>query len=61
MKQIYTRTVFNDCALEIGQTRIPANLVFLRINDFDVIIGMDWLSEYRVVLDGFNKVVRINL
>ena len=47
--------------LEIGQARTPANLVLLRIDDFDVILGMDWLARYRAILDCSNKVVWFNL
>lgn len=38
-----------------------ANLVLLRMNDLDIILGMDWLSKCRAVLDCFNKVVCFNL
>lgn len=60
-EHICTRTIFHDCLLEIGQARMPADLVLLRMDDFDVILGMDWLSKYRAILDCFNKVVRFNL
>ena len=40
---------------------MPADLVLLCMDDFDVILGMDWLARYRAILDCFNKVVRFNL
>lgn len=55
--QINTRTIYYDCILEIGGTRMPINLILQRIEDFDVILGVDWLSDYRVVMDCFNKMV----
>ena len=56
-EQICTRTIFYNCMIEIGQTRMPADLVLLRMDDFDAILGMDWLAMYRAVLDCFNKVI----
>ena len=60
-EHICTRTIFYDCVLEIGQTRMTTNLVLPRMDDFDVILGMDWLSKYRAVLDCFNIVFCFNL
>lgn len=57
-EQICTRTIYYDCVLEVGQTTVPVNLVLLCMNDFYVVLGMDWLSRYQAVLDCFNKMVR---
>ena len=40
---------------------MPADLILLCMDNFDVILGMDWLAGYRAILDCFNKVVRFNL
>ena len=37
------------------------DLVELKILEFDVILGIDWLSTHHVVLDCFNKVVTLNI
>ena len=37
------------------------DLVELEILEFDVILGMDWLSVHHVVLDCFNKVVTLSI
>lgn len=56
-EHICTITIFRNCMLEIGRTRIPADLVLLHMDGIDIIIGMDWLSKYMAVLGSFNKVV----
>eukprot|EP00268_Persea_americana_P054813 TRINITY_DN6322_c0_g1_i1.p1 TRINITY_DN6322_c0_g1~~TRINITY_DN6322_c0_g1_i1.p1 ORF type:complete len:1140 (-),score=111.45 TRINITY_DN6322_c0_g1_i1:645-4064(-) len=60
-EKICIRTIFYDCMLEIGQARMPADLVLLRMEDFDVILGMDWLARYQAILNCFNEVVWFNL
>lgn len=40
---------------------MPVDLILLPMNDFDIILGMDWLTKYRAVLDCFNKLVHFNL
>ena len=30
---------------------MPADLVVMEINDFDIILGMDWLSEHYAFID----------
>ena len=37
------------------------DLVELDILEFDVILGMDWLSAHHAVLDCFNKVVTLSI
>ena len=34
---------------------LKANLISLEMSDFDVILGMDWLSNHRVSMDCFTK------
>ena len=38
---------------------LPADLVVLDLTDFDVILGMDWLSTYGATLDCRDKVVSL--
>ena len=37
----------------------PADLIVLGIHDFDIVLGMDWLSKHRVTLDFYKKEVRL--
>ncbi|KAD6453055.1 hypothetical protein E3N88_07760 [Mikania micrantha] len=43
--------VFCDCPIQIESIIRKADLFPMQINDFDMILGMDWLSEHRVTID----------
>ena len=40
-----------DCELEISGILLMVDLRVMDILDFDVILGMDWLTTHRVVID----------
>ena len=40
-----------DCELEISGILLMVDLRVMDILDFDVILGMDWLTAHRVVID----------
>ena len=37
--------------MEISGTLLTVDLRIIDISEFDVILGMDWLTAYRVVID----------
>ena len=37
--------------LEISETLLTVDLRIIDMSEFDVILGMDWLTAYRVVID----------
>ena len=45
--------------LVIQNKDFPADLIVLSIHDFDIILGMDWLSKHRATLDCYKKEVRL--
>ena len=45
--------------LVIQNKDFPAYLIVLSIHDFDIILGMDWLSKHRATLDCYKKEVRL--
>ena len=49
--------VFNDCKLRVEDKEMTANLILLSMSDFDIILGMDWLSANHAVLDCYAKTV----
>ena len=40
-----------DCELEISEILIMVDLRVMDISNFDVILGMDWLTTHQVVID----------
>ena len=51
--------VYKDCPVRIREYELPGDLLKLSFREFDVILGMDWLSRHKVVVDFRMK--RVNL
>ena len=49
--------VVRDSRVLIGGQEFPADLVTLDMRDFDVVLGMDWLSRHRDTVDCYKKEV----
>ena len=45
------RMICRGSELEISGTLLIVDLRIMDMSEFDVIIGMDWLTSYRVVID----------
>ena len=45
--------------LVIQNKDFPADLIVLGIYDFDIVLGMDWLSRHKATLDCYKKEVRL--
>ena len=43
--------ICRDCELEISGILLTVDLRVMKMSEFDVILGMDWLTTYRVVID----------
>ena len=43
--------IYRGCELEISGVLLTVDLRVMDMSEFDVIIGMDWLTEYRVIID----------
>ena len=43
--------IFRDCELEIFKILLTVDLRVIDMSEFDVILGMDWLTAHRVVID----------
>ncbi|GKA35179.1 putative reverse transcriptase domain-containing protein [Tanacetum coccineum] len=53
--------IFRGCRLELGDSIFPIDLIPLGQGSFDVIVGMDWLSNQKVVIVYHEKIVRIHV
>ena len=51
-------SVYMDSRVIIGGQEFLADLIFLDIHDFDVILGIDWLSRHHARVDCYRKEVR---
>ncbi|XP_058220362.1 uncharacterized protein LOC131330699 [Rhododendron vialii] len=48
---ITVNLVCRGCELEVANLRLTCDLKMIDMVDFDVILGMDWLSAHRAVID----------
>ncbi|GJW17861.1 retrotransposon protein, putative, ty3-gypsy subclass [Tanacetum coccineum] len=46
---------FRRCLLRVGDNIHSANLFPLEMSDFNIILGMDWLTEHRAAIDYHTK------
>ena len=57
---LFSYRVVRDSRVMIGGKEFPTDLVTLDMRDFDVVLGMDWLSRYRATLDCYKKEVKFH-
>jgi hypothetical protein len=50
-------SVCQGCSVILADEVFSANLVVISLGAFDVVLGMDWLSQYRAVISCFWKTV----
>ena len=58
---LVTDEVLRACDVLICDRVLPADLVVLPMHDFDVILGMDWLSKYNALVDCRKKLVTFSV
>ena len=51
--------ICRGCELEISGTLLIVDLRIMDLSEFDVILGMEWLTVYRVVIDCERKRVTV--
>ena len=56
----YTDVVFRNCAVTLEGVVLPADLVQLNIQGWDVILGMDWLTKHKVPIDCVGKLITLS-
>ena len=44
-----------DCIVNMDQFETSVKIYVLRLGSYDMLIGMDWLEQHRVVLNRFDK------
>ena len=57
---LFLDRVVRDSRVLIGGQEFPADLVALDMRDFNVVLGMDWLSRHRATLDCYKKEVKLH-
>ena len=52
---VTTSSLCARCPVEVEGRRYKVNLIYLPLQDLEVILGMDWLSTNRVLIDCWEK------
>ncbi|XP_073275427.1 uncharacterized protein [Primulina huaijiensis] len=55
---IHSSSVIRACPVQVDEELLYADLIVIPMIEFDVILGMDWLSTYLAVIDCVAKTVR---
>ena len=50
--------MFKGCKVVVEGMVLKANLIPLEMADFDVILGMDWLSNHKASMNCFTKKIQ---
>ena len=53
--------ICHGCELEISGTLLTADSRIMDMSEFDVILGLDWLTAYIVVIDCERKRVTVSM
>ena len=51
--------VYKNCHLMTHDREFSTDLLALPFHEFDLILGMDWLSKHRAIVDCDKKTVRL--
>ena len=57
---LFSDRVVRDSRVLIRGQEFPVDLVALDMRDFDVVLGMDWLSRHRATLYCYKKEVKLH-
>jgi hypothetical protein len=58
--KITSNILIRGVCLGLGSKIFPTNLIAISLACMDVILGMDWMTQHKVVLDISDRVVEIN-
>ncbi|XP_074351340.1 uncharacterized protein LOC141690434 [Apium graveolens] len=55
--RVSVNRIYPHCSIEISEHVIPANLIPFQLGEFDVMLGMDWLTSFSAQIDCKDKKV----
>jgi len=58
--KIVSNQILRLVPIQLGSKLIKTNLISLSLEGMDVILGMDWMTQHRVLLDISSRAVEIN-
>jgi hypothetical protein len=58
--KITSNQMVKSVSIQLGSKLIKTDLVLLNLEGIDVILGTNWMTEHRVLLDISSRVIEIN-
>ena len=58
--KIVSNQILRLVPIQLGSKLIKTNLISLSLEGMDVILGMDWMTKHRVLLDISSRAVEID-
>ena len=58
--RICTREVDQHVPIDLGGYEFPTNMLILKDQDIDVILGMNWLTQHGAIIDVLRRTIRVN-
>ena len=56
-QSVKVNRVYKNCPIVILDREFSTNLIALPFREFDLILGMDWLSKHQAIIDYDKKTV----
>ena len=47
--------------IDLGGHEFPTNMLILKDQDIDVILGMNWLTQHGAIIDVLHRTIRVNV
>lgn len=54
---VFVSSVYRECQFVIGDQVFLINLIPMKMGEFDVVVGMDWLSKHRATIQCESKII----
>jgi hypothetical protein len=58
--QIYTKEVAYQVPVTLAERDFPTNMIVLKRQDIDVILGMNWLAQHKAILNTDLRTIRLS-
>jgi hypothetical protein len=58
--QISTKEVAFNVLVTLGERDFPTNMIILKGQDIDVILGMNWLAQHKAILNTDLRTIRLS-
>jgi len=58
---VETNNMYVGVGVSLAGYELEIDMIPLELYDFDIILGMDWLSKYKALIDCYTKIVTFQI